>query len=308
MSKLGLIVSGVSILGLTKAKKEYESALAEYDRVSKIADAAEAAQLADINQYNATKYDTLEKFGSMDLDENGNPYDPNAPIKGVTVTPILGLYQYKQTTLPYNLDYLQIICFRFTNTSDRTITIESIYAKGFVYDKPYFSFGESKVRVNSNVFKPFVIPPHSTADFIYGVNWIDDDIVYKVANFGVIVSTYELDKKYLDSLIKRLCRASLKAINSKKDVNNLSFDEQVSLTKVGTIIKSDTNKTNPDKMLFRAGLDMIYYDNIDKNQRRALYEDIAGNIIWFGRFQGAAVAGEFTVPLVLSDLKDEIPE
>lgn len=307
MSALGLIASGVSIISLNKAKQEYEAAKAEYDRVSSIADAVEAAQLADINNYNQTKYDTLEHFGSMDLDENGNPYDPNAPIKGITVTPILGLYQYIQTTHPYDLDYLQIICFRFTNTSDRTITIESIYAKGFVYDEPYFSFGESRVRPNSDLFKPFVIPPHSTANFIYGVNWIDYDIAYKVANFGVVVSLYKLDKKYFVSLIKRLCRASLKAIDSNKNVDKLSFDEQVNLTKVGTIIKSDINKTDPNKMLFRVGLDMIYYDNVDKNQRRALYEDIAGNIIWFGKFQGT-VANEWNVPLVLSDLKDEIPE
>ena len=307
MSELGLIVSGASILGLSKAKKEYESAKAEYDRISKIADAAEAAQLADINQYNATKYDALEKFGTLDLDENGNPYDPNAPIEGVTVTPILGLYQYGQTTFPWYLDYLQIICFRFTNTSDRTVTIEAIYAKGFIHDESYFSFGESRVRSTTDVFKPFIIPPHSTADFIYGVNWIDHDIVYKVANFSVIVKFYEQDKKYFADLIKRLCRASLKAIDSKKDVNKLSFDEQVRLIKVGTIIKSDTNKAEPDKMLFRAGLDMIYHDSVDKNQRRALYEDIAGNIIWFGKFHGAA-ENEWIVPLVLSDLKDEIPE
>jgi hypothetical protein len=265
MSGLGIIGIGLAWLNFRNAKAEYEDAKKDYNQKQAVADAEQAAALVDVNNYQDNKYDQLEHYDEIGLDEQGNVYDINDKISGVTVVPILNVKRHAHYTGKAHIkkyDYVQIPKLVFINESDRTITIHSLAIKGFVYDKPAFGYANSDITLN----EPIVLAP--TAETVVNVHSLfrDNENIVQ-ANKYITDWKGIVNKGYLDELFKAF----------KNAVPNAGTWSDIP---AGTVIKSIQDNAAPKNMLYHISMEMIYSDNVNGDQRRALYEDIAGNVIW----------------------------
>lgn len=261
MAVFGLIATGLALKNFRDAKAEYNAAVADFN-------IEKTALMLGINEYNAHKYDDLEKYSERILDpETGLPYNENDVVTGLAFVPILNVYY--ESILGIKGFYYQRVLLGVTNTTDRTFTIRKLGGRMYCYGKIAGHIGDLRMT------REYVIEPHKT--YTLQVTWGDyyanakeraewkEQGLKNSQKFNNIFTGKGYDERLLNAV-----RSASK-----------NHDKLVP----GTIIQSSPSVGGVKSYCtdaLTADFEIYYEDSANKTVRRALYKDIQGYICYVG--------------------------
>lgn len=255
--KLGLLAIGGALANFLSAKRNYEAAVKEAEQQN-------LPYLAAISQYDNSKYDELDKY-------DRSLYDNNAGLDVIIPTPILNCGMMAGVAGLAGDMCRCLLELVFQNVGYKTIYINGGLATDFML------FGKTMAGDISVSVPAISLAPGQRQTVKFSIPLTDPELKPKAVTFGlgdVYAMTDEMkklrelilqaaDKKYLTSILP----ATLPVVIANKltaGYNDLGYVE---------------TKSEP---ILTANVSFTYYDEDNKDVRRALIRGCKGSCAYWG--------------------------